>query len=212
VKLKYNTNLLKGRKKSGFLLQPFSFLFCKLEMVFFFCKMVLGKLQLLLFLFQNETREDIEDCLACGLFQAFLSKNPSVNTTQIPLSSPPLFTLPAISAFLLPPSHSPASTTQQHRTRNQRLHGRTGYWATGPLQPGQGSILPLSHHHYSRTYSVTRYFAITSPSPGHETARPAASGGNGSVPVLLFKTIPRAHAICGQNKACRHKKKHFLWL
>lgn len=90
--------------------------------------------------------------------------------------------------------------------------------ATGPLQSGQahitGNILPLSHHQYSHDYLITRYSVITSLLPGRKTARAAVSGRNCSMPklnltVLLFKIIPWAHAISGQNKERRHKEKQF---
>lgn len=103
----------------------------------------------------------------------------------------------------------------QKSSKGQETRGCMGVLvtgATGPLQSGQahitGNILPLSHHQHSHDYLITGYSVITSLPPGHKTARPAVSGRNCSMPnlnltVLLFKITPWAHAISGQNKACR---------
>lgn len=71
-----------GGKEVDFFSRPFLPSSVSYRLFFFFCKMVLCKLQMLLFLLQKQTREDIEYCLGCGPFQVVLSKKPNINNTQ----------------------------------------------------------------------------------------------------------------------------------
>lgn len=187
--------------------------------------MVLCKLQMLLFLFQNETREDSKYCLACGLFQVVLSKKTNINKTQtnknpkhnitptnpqsLPFQQFQLFCCLCLT-FLRPQKSSKGQETRG-------CMGTLATGATGPLQSGRantGNIFSLSHHQYSCEYSITRYFVTTSPPPGHKTARSAVSGRNRSMPklnltVLLFKITTGTHAIYGHKKLRKRRKKQF---
>lgn len=172
----------KARGKVCFFSSPF--LPFSISCIFFFCKMVLCKLQMLISV--SEWNENIKYCLACELFclktqhQQNANKKkpqntnkPTLNTTVPP--KPPILTLPAVSAFLLSLSHLPASTTKQHRPGSHRLHGHTG------------NILPLSHPPHPCDYPVPGH--LLSPLPGHEAARPAVSGRSCHVPKLNLTVL-----------------------
>lgn len=137
----------------------------------------------------------------------FVKKNPNINKTQTknphhkhnidptkPQCSPfqqfRLFCCLCLT-FLHPQK---SSEGQQEAELGKLLTGATGIQSSWAAITG--NISPLSHHQYSRDYSLTRYCVITSPLSGHKTARCAVSGRNCSTPpklnftVLLFKTIP----------------------
>lgn len=152
-------------------------------------------------------------------------KKPNINKSQINLLNTPLpqhhnphppssFSFPAL-------SHLPASTKEQAKTGNQRLHGHTGYWGAAPLLSGwasiMGSILPPSHHQYSNDYSATRYSVITSLLlPGHRTARSAAWGRNCSMPKLSWtvclKSPPEHVQYTGKERHMSTKRNSFQGL